>query len=73
MMSHDLRSRVHNISHETLVVGAEDDQITPLGFSEELAEKIPNATLHKLKKGGHFCPMSNTRTYNPAVLNFLRS
>jgi aminoacrylate hydrolase len=71
-MSHDLRSRIHQIGHETLVIGAQDDQITPFGFSEELADKIPNATLHKLDKGGHFCPMANMRAYNRAVLAFLR-
>ena len=73
VMSHDLRSLIHNIEHETLVIGAQDDQITPLGFSEELAEKIPNAKLRTLQKGGHFCPMSNTKAYNPAVLDFLCS
>lgn len=72
VMSHDLRSRVHEIKHETFVIGAQDDQITPVGFSEELAELIPNATLKKLDKGGHFCPMSNTKPYNAAVLKFLR-
>jgi aminoacrylate hydrolase len=73
VMSHDLRSRIHEIGHETLVIGAQDDQITPFGFSEELAQKIPNSTLHRLDKGGHFCPMSNKRAYNNAVLKFLKS
>ena len=72
VMSHDTRSHIHKIPHDTLVIGAYDDQITPFGFSEELAEKIPNAELHKLDKGGHFCPMSNMRNYNAAVLKFLR-
>lgn len=71
VMSHDLRSRVHDIACETFVIGAPDDQITPFGFSKELAELIPNATLHELDRGGHFCPMSNTKVYNETVLNFL--
>ena len=73
VMSHDLRSRVAEIDVETFVIGARDDQITPFGFSEELAELIPNAKLHRLERGGHFCPMANTRAYNPAVLKFLNS
>ena len=71
VMSHDLRSQIHEIKHNTLVIGTPDDQITPIGFSEELAQKIPNAQLHVLDKGGHFCPMSNTEQYNSAVLDFL--
>ena len=71
VMSHDLRSEIPKIKHETLVIGTPDDQITPVGFSEELAEKIPNADLHLLGKGGHFCPMSNSEAYNRAVLDFL--
>ncbi len=73
VMSHDLRSRVHSIDRETLVIGAMDDQITPFGFSEELASRIPNAKLIKLDRGGHFCPMANTRAYNSAILKFLRT
>ena len=71
VMSHDLRSSVRDIPCETFVIGARDDQITPFGLSKELAELIPNSTLHELDCGGHFCPMSNTEVYNKAVLNFL--
>jgi aminoacrylate hydrolase len=71
VMSHDLRSEIHKIAHETLIIGTPDDQITPIGFSHELAEKIPNAHMHALDKGGHFCPMSNSERYNEAVLKFL--
>jgi len=71
VMSHDLRSRIKDISCETFVIGARDDQITPFGFSQELSDLIPNAILHELDRGGHFCPMSNTDVYNRAVLDFL--
>ncbi len=70
--THDLRSEVHKISVPTLCIGAEDDGITPPGFTEELAKLIPGANLHLLDRGGHFCPIASTETYNPAVLDFLR-
>lgn len=73
VMSHDLRTQVHKIPHETLCIGAKDDQITPSGFTEELADKIEGAKLHLLEHGGHFCPIASTNAYNPAVLDFLRS
>ena len=72
VMSHDLRSSIGNITAKTFVIGAKDDQITPFGFSKELAERIPNATLYELDRGGHFCPMSNAQVYNKAVLKFLQ-
>ena len=71
VMSHDLRSHVHNIKTPTLVIGAEDDQITPPGFSAELAQRIPGAKLVLLPKGGHFCPMTMAETYNQHIINFL--
>lgn len=72
VMSHDLRSRVQEITCKTFIIGALDDQITPFGFSKELSELIPNSVLHELDRGGHFCPMSNTDIYNKTVLDFLK-
>jgi aminoacrylate hydrolase len=73
VMAHDLRRQVHRIAIPTLVIGARDDQITPPGFSEELARRIPGAKLILLPSGGHFCPMTEPETYNRRVLAFLRA
>jgi aminoacrylate hydrolase len=72
VMAHDLRAKVGRIRHPTLVIGARDDQITPPGFSEELARLIPDAALHILPEGGHFCPMTVPDPYNRILLDFLR-
>ncbi|MCG8440814.1 MAG: alpha/beta hydrolase [Caulobacterales bacterium] len=71
VLSHDLRSRVSDIVHDTLCIGAMDDQITPPGFTEELAERIPGAALHLLSHGGHFCPIAASQAYNARLLAFL--
>lgn len=71
VLSHDLRSEVGKIRNRTLCIGARDDQITPPSFTEELAQLIPGAELHLLERGGHFCPMTETQTYNRRVLDFL--
>lgn len=73
VLGHDLRSEVHKIQTPTLCIGAKDDQITPPGFTEELAQKIDGAELHLLEHGGHFCPIAASEQYNPRVLAFLRS
>jgi aminoacrylate hydrolase len=71
VMAHDLRHRVAGIRTPTLVIGAKDDQLTPPGLSEELAQRIPGATLAVLPSGGHFCPQTVTEEYNARVLEFL--
>jgi aminoacrylate hydrolase len=71
VMAHDLRHRVHEIDLPTFVIGARDDQLTPPGLSEELAQRILGAKLHLLAEGGHFCPQTVTEAYNEAVLGFL--
>jgi aminoacrylate hydrolase len=71
--THDLRSELHKISLPTLCIGAEDDGITPPGFTEEMAHLIPDAQLHLLAAGGHFCPLAATADYNPPILEFLTS
>lgn len=69
--THDLRSELHKITVPTLCIGAEDDQITPPGFTEEMADLIPGAQKHLLDFGGHFCPIAATDAYNPRVIEFL--
>jgi aminoacrylate hydrolase len=69
--THDLRSRLHEITVPTLCIGAMDDQITPPGFTQEMARAIPGAQEQLLDHGGHFCPMIVTETYNRHVLAFL--
>lgn len=72
VLAHDLRSELHRIEKPTLCIGAKDDQITPPGFTEELAGLIDGAQLTLLEHGGHFCPISRAEEYNPVVLDFLQ-
>lgn len=60
------------IAQHALVVCAQDDTITPAYFSEQLAARLPDATLVLLERGGHFCPVSEPADYNRVVLGFLR-
>jgi aminoacrylate hydrolase len=71
VMGHDLRARLPQINVPTLCIGAQDDQITPPGFTEEMAAAIPGAELHLLPRGGHFCPTSETSAYNARIMDFL--
>ncbi len=69
--THDLRSELHKIKVPTFCIGAEDDGVTPPGFTEEMGDLIDGAHTHLLASGGHFCPIAATAEYNPRVLEFL--
>ena len=71
VLAHDLRGQISQITIPTLVICAADDQITPVGFSHELTDKLPNAKTVILPHGGHFMPRVAIREYNAAVLSFL--
>jgi aminoacrylate hydrolase len=68
---HDRLAGIGKIRHRTLVLVAEDDVVTPLYFSKQLAEKLPNATLKTLKTGGHMCMVTVPEDYNRTVLDWL--
>lgn len=72
VMSHDMRSWVHQIEAPTLCIVARDDQMTPLPMSEELVERIKSAKLAILEEGGHFAPAISAAAYNRHLLDFLR-
>jgi aminoacrylate hydrolase len=71
VMTHDLRHQIAAIQTATTVITARDDQLTPPGLAEELADRIPNAKLHLLERGGHFCPVTVTEQYNEVLLQAL--
>lgn len=52
----------------TIVIGGATDQITPPELSEQLAYRIPNATLHILPDCGHLSPLEQP----DAVADLLR-
>ncbi|MCW5770596.1 MAG: alpha/beta fold hydrolase [Rhodospirillaceae bacterium] len=69
--AHDRLADIPKIRHRTLVIVAEDDMVTPLYFSQQLAAAVPNATLKTLKTGGHMCMITVPDDYNRAVLDWL--
>ena len=73
VLAHDLREQIPRITVPAMVIGAADDQITPVTFSEELAELISEAHKVILPYGGHFMPQVSVDVYNHAVLSFLKS
>jgi aminoacrylate hydrolase len=73
MLAFDRTGELERIKTPTLVVGAEDDLVTPAYFSEELARLIPEAEVKIFPRGGHFFTQVRAREFNNAVLPFLAS
>lgn len=72
IMNFDRRDRLGDIKAPTLVVCAQDDAVTPLHYSHELARGIAGARLATLERGGHYVPVILPNDYNDAVGAFLR-
>lgn len=59
------------IQARTLIVCAEDDFLTPVHFSRELADRIPGAELRVLPRGGHCVSQTQPDAFNGVVIEFL--
>lgn len=71
ILGFDRRAELGRIAAPTLVVAARDDIVTPLYYSEELAERIPGAELLVLEDGGHFYPVVRAEEFRQATFDFL--
>jgi aminoacrylate hydrolase len=73
MLAFDRTAELGRIKTPTLVIGAEDDVVTPFYYCEELARLIPGAEVKLFPRGGHFLTHVRAREFNNAVLPFLVS
>jgi aminoacrylate hydrolase len=73
ILAFDRTAQLAQIKTPALVVGAEDDIITPSYFSEELARLIPGAEVKIFPRGGHSLTQVRPREFSQAVLPFLAS
>jgi aminoacrylate hydrolase len=71
IVAFDRRSRQKDIVAPTLVVCAEDDALTPMHLSEELASNIPHARLARLAWGGHASSQTASEEFLKVVVKFL--
>lgn len=68
----DVSHQLNQIQAPTLVVGSRDDKMTPLNYSQFLAQHIPQARLSVIEKAGHYLMIENTADVTAAILNFLK-
>lgn len=68
----DSTELLERIAVPTLVVCAEEDELTPTGESRAWAVKIPGVDLVEICKAGHLANMEAPESFNAAVAAFLR-
>ncbi|MBA3414812.1 MAG: alpha/beta fold hydrolase [Chloroflexia bacterium] len=69
--SHDTLDRLPRIAAPTLVLVGAEDVVTPVYYSQELAERIPGARLQVLERGGHSAIWEYPETGAEALVAFL--
>lgn len=67
----DLREQLTQIHTPTLVVGATEDKMTPVKYSQYLAKNLPNAELVIIKETGHMAHLEKPLKVREAMQNWL--
>ena len=71
ILAFDRTQDLGRITVSTLVICANDDFLTPVHCSQQLADLIPNAELNILESGGHAVSVTRPDLFNEEVLAFL--
>ncbi|MEZ4645495.1 MAG: alpha/beta hydrolase [Chloroflexota bacterium] len=67
----DVRSKLAEINVPTLIIGGTEDKMTPLKFSQFMAEHIHDAQLITLSSAGHMMTLEQPTAVATAVQTFL--
>lgn len=69
----DKMDQVHAIRLPVLVIGSQNDLLTPLKYSRFLADQIPGARLRTVERSGHHAPLEKPEAVNQALVEFIES
>ncbi|MDJ0799178.1 MAG: alpha/beta hydrolase [Calothrix sp. MO_167.B12] len=73
ILNSDTSARISEISCPTLVMVGKQDILTPVAFSQQLAQLIPHAELVLMENCGHGLLIESTHTVAEKILSFLES
>lgn len=71
-LGHDVYDQLGLIKCSTLVIGGDSDEVTGVGASEEMADRISDSVLHMYKGLGHGA-FEEAKDFNYQVIKFLNS
>ena len=67
----DMMITLNKLHFPTLVICGEDDQLTPLRYSQYLADQLPNAQLVSIPDAGHMVMLEKSTQVVDAIQNFI--
>jgi 3-oxoadipate enol-lactonase len=68
--SHDVRHHMHALTMPTLIVGATEDDLTPISYQEAMAHLIPHAHFIQMAKTGHASMYEQPELFTRLVIGF---
>jgi pimeloyl-ACP methyl ester carboxylesterase len=68
---YDVRNSLNKITHPTLLIWGENDEVVPPTDADILAEVMPNTTIHKLPQCGHLPMLEQQDGFLQIARNFL--
>lgn len=71
-IAHDALDRLGSLAIPTHVIAGEEDMLTPVRFSRQIAEAIPGARLTVMPEVGHGMFWEATDAFNQHVIDFIR-
>ncbi|MBU7039049.1 MAG: alpha/beta hydrolase [Theionarchaea archaeon] len=69
----NVMEEIHRISVPTLVIAGQQDVLTPLKYSQYLADSIKSARLEIIENCGHMAMLEQPEVFNSAVERFLNT
>lgn len=67
----DVSSQLGHIEQKALVITGDRDKLVPMQNSQNLAAKLPNATLKIIEGGSHMIFVENATEFNELIVKFL--
>ncbi len=67
----DVMQKIHQLTVPTVIVCGEQDMLTPVKYSQYLAEKIQPSELEIIKDCGHMLMLENPQKFNQVIEKFL--
>ncbi|EHQ90065.1 putative hydrolase or acyltransferase of alpha/beta superfamily [Desulfosporosinus youngiae DSM 17734] len=66
----DIIDRINNISNPALIICGQDDQMTPLKYSEFLHKELSYSTIVRIPEAGHMVMLEKPDQVNEAISDF---
>ena len=67
----NIMDRIQNIINPALVICGEEDQMTPLKYSDYLCKALPHSTMSIVTDAGHLAMLEQPDQVNQAIISFL--